>query len=140
MRLNKLIVILLFFTTILFANVKHLNVDSHIIVSEDKISVSREYLNLYISNSDKIWREILIKETKDSKGKINGFKVKGLSKKSVFKKLGLKKGDIIKIVNNIELKSYDDAFGIYKKIDKIQDLNIEILRGNTEMELYYEIK
>jgi general secretion pathway protein C len=54
--------------------------------------------------------------------------------------LGLRKGDIIKAVNNIELKSYNDAFSIYKKINKINNLNILILRNDREMELDYEIE
>ena len=114
--------------------------DETIVVLDDKVSVQRAYLNSYINNFDKIWKDIAIKETKDKYGKIDGFKVTGIKPKSVFDKLGLKKGDIIKAVNNIELKSYNDAFSIYKKINKIKDLNILVLRNSREMELNYEIK
>lgn len=114
--------------------------DETVIVLDDKVSVQRAYLNSYINNFDKIWKDISIREVKDKNGKITGFKVTGFSKHSVFKKLGLKKGDIIKAVNNIELKSYNDAFSVYKKINKIKDLNIRILRNSKAMELNYEIK
>ncbi len=114
--------------------------DETIIVLDDKVSVKRAYLNSYINNFDKIWKDIAIKEIKDKNGNINGFKVTSIKLKSVFEKLGLKKGDIIIAVNNIELKSYNDAFNIYKKINKINDLNIRILRNDREMELDYEIE
>jgi general secretion pathway protein C len=116
------------------------NDDKDIIVLDDKVSVQRSYLNSYINNFDKIWKDISILESKDDQGKINGFKVTSIIDKSPFKKLGLRKQDIIQSVNNIELNSYNAAFGIYKKINNIQDLNIRIKRNNQTMELNYEIK
>ncbi len=113
--------------------------DEKIIVLDDKVSVQRAYLNSYINNFDKIWKEIHISEVKIN-GKINGFKVNRIGARGVFEKLGLRKNDIIKSVNNIELKSYSDAFKLYKKINKITDLNMKILRNGKEMELDYEIE
>ena len=114
--------------------------NTKIVVVDDKISIHRTYINSYINNFDKIWNDIAINETKDKNGAINGFKVNFIRPNTAFYKLGLKKGDIIKTINNIELKSYNDAFTIYKKINKLTNLNIKILRNNKEMELNYEIK
>ncbi|MCK5111612.1 MAG: PDZ domain-containing protein [Arcobacteraceae bacterium] len=114
--------------------------DASIVVLDDKISVKRAYLNSYINNFDTIWKDISIQEIKDKSGKINGFKVNKVRKNSAFSKLGLKKDDIIKAINNIKLKSYNDAFTVYKKINKLKNLNIKILRNGNEMELDYEIK
>ena len=115
-------------------------VESEIIVLDDKVSVQRAYLNSYINNFEKIWKDITIIENKNKNGDIDGFKVTRVKAKSTFAKLGLEKGDIIKSINNIILRSYNDAFSIYKKINKIKDLNILILRNGREMELNYEIK
>ncbi len=116
------------------------NMEENIIVLDDKISVQRTYLNSYIKDFDSIWKDIAIKESKNKSGKINGFKINKVRKNSVFDKLGLEKDDIIKTINNIKLKSYNDAFRIYKKIKKLKNLNIKILRNGNEMELNYEIK
>ena len=121
-------------------DVKTSEVLEKVVVKDDKVTVTRDYLNSYVENFEKIWREIAIREVKDKDGNIDGFKVNGFSKKSIFKKLGLKKGDIIKAVNNIELKSYEDAFNIYNNINKIKNINIKVLRANKEVELDYEIK
>ncbi|MEA3498622.1 MAG: hypothetical protein U9R16_06130, partial [Campylobacterota bacterium] len=96
--------------------------DERIIVMNDKVSVQRAYLNSYINNFDKIWKDISIKEIKNVNGDIDGFKVTKIKPKSVFIKLGLKKGDVIKSINNIMLRSYNDAFSVYKKINKIKNL------------------
>ena len=108
-------------------------------VQYDKVTVKRSLINEYSKNFDKVWKDIAIKEvrTKDS---IDGFKVNFIRKNSVFDKLGLKKNDVIKSANNIELKSYNDAFKLYKKIDKLKILNLKIIRNNQEEELSYEIK
>ena len=110
-----------------------------IIIDDGKVTVKRDYVNKYINNFNKIWKDISINEVfKNSK--INGFKVTRIRSNSVFSKLGLRQGDILKEVNNIELKSYNDAFKIYKKINKINNLHIKVLRNNQEVELDYEIK
>lgn len=114
--------------------------NEHIIVMDDKVTIKRLYLNNYIKNFENIWNDIAIKETKNKAGKIDGFKINKISKNSVFLKLGLKKGDILKEINNIKLNSYNEAFGIYKKINRLKNLNIKILRNSKEMELNYEIK
>lgn len=108
-------------------------------VDDDKVSIKKDLINDYIENFDKIWTDISIKEVVTANG-IDGFKIRGIRKDTVFEKLGLKKGDIIKSINNIELKSYNDAFKIYKQINKIKNFNFKILRNGAEEEINYEIK
>lgn len=114
------------------------NIAENIIVDNDNVKVKRNYLNSYINNIDKVWNNIAINEIRNN-GKIDGFKVGRVNKNSVFGKLGLKKGDIIKSINNKVLGSYADAFKVYNNINNTKYLNIEILRNNEIMELNYEI-
>ena len=106
---------------------------------DDVYTIKRKELNLYKKDLSKIWKNVSIKEIKKD-GKIDGFKINRISSKSIFEDLGLKKGDIIKGVNNVTLKSYADAFKIYGKIDKIDNIQFTILRDNEIMEMEYEIK
>ena len=100
--------------------------------------VNRDYLNTYITNVEKVWSNIAISEIKNGEV-INGFKIDRINKDSVFAKLGLKEGDIIKSVNNSVLNSYAEAFKIYNNIGNTNYINMEILRNNEVMELNYEI-
>ena len=109
-----------------------------IFVSGSGTVIKREYLNSYINDLSKVWKNISINEIRKN-GKIDGFKVLSVKNNSVFEKIGLKKYDIIKSVNNKRLKSYKDAFSLYKNIDKIDYFLVEILRDNEIMELSYEI-
>lgn len=105
----------------------------------NKTVVKKDLLEEYTKNSDKIWRDISLKENLTN-GKIDGFTINKIKRGSNFEKLGLKSGDILKSVNNVELKSYDDAMKIYKKVGNMSALNMKIIRGNETMELGYEIK
>lgn len=105
----------------------------------NKTLVKKDLLEEYTKNSDKIWRDISLKENLTN-GKIDGFTINKIKRGSNFEKLGLKSGDILKSVNNVELKSYDDAMNMYKKVGSMSALNMKIIRGNETMELGYEIK
>lgn len=114
------------------------NTKKDIVIKDDSVEISREYLNSYIKDIDKVWNNIGINEVKVGEG-IEGFKISKINKESVFGKIGLKEGDIIKAINNNELKSYADAFKVYNNINNTNYLSIEILRNNEKMELNYEI-
>ncbi len=106
---------------------------------EDQYYIKRDLITEYTQNDSKIWKDISIKETMKN-GVIDGFRIMGLVNDSVFSKLGLRQGDIIKSVNNIKLTSYADAFNLYKKINKVKNLKFTIMRRNEKVELEYEIK
>ena len=106
--------------------------------SGEMTPVSRNDISYYSKNPKEIWKDISIREVKRG-NKITGFKIHRVKKGSKFEALGLKKNDILLRANNIELKSYRDALELYKNIDKIDTMQIVIMRNNQEMELVYEI-
>lgn len=108
-------------------------------IDEDKIAVKRNHINSYIKDVSKIWKDISIRENL-SKGMIDGFKIEHVRRNSDFEKLGLQDNDIIKSINNIELRSYNDAFKLYNQFNNTKRLNIKILRNNKEVEINYEIE
>jgi general secretion pathway protein C len=101
--------------------------------------VERNLLNSYTKDIDKVWRDIGIGEYKQN-NRLKGFKINFIKKGSDFEKLGLRKGDILKVVNGEELTSYNAAFSFYKNMDSVENLSLTIIRDNQEMELEYEIK
>ena len=100
--------------------------------------ISRMDIINYTRNPKKLWSEISIKEVKNG-SRINGFKITRIKRGSRLSQLGLKKGDIIKSVNNRELKSYKEAMNLYKNLNKLRDVKVLVLRNNKEKELVYEI-
>ncbi|QKF68002.1 type II secretion/transformation system, C protein [Arcobacter venerupis] len=114
------------------------NQNQEIVIKNNGAIISRDYLNSYTSNIEKIWENIAIDEIKND-NKVEGFKISKITKNSVFEKIGLKEGDIIKTINNNALNSYGDAMKVYNNIKDTTYLNIEVLRKNELVELNYEI-
>ena len=100
--------------------------------------VEKSDINYYAKNFDQIWQDIGIEEVKQD-GKITGFKVTRIKTGSPFATLGLRQGDIIIKANNKPMTSYKDALEIYKNIDKLEALQLIVLRNNQETEIVYEI-
>ncbi len=105
---------------------------------EGPIDVPRTAITDYIKNPKQIWNDISIVEVKEGK-LIKGFKVTKINKMSKMASLGLMVNDIIIKANNIKLHSYADVLNIYKQIDKLDVLQLVVMRNNQEMELTYEI-
>lgn len=100
--------------------------------------ISRKEIAFYSKNPKQMWKDIKIVDHKVNK-KLVGFKIKRINKDSKFSALGLRVGDIIIKANNVVLKSYKDVFNIYKKIDKLNTVQLVVLRDNQEKEFIYEI-
>jgi len=107
-------------------------------VTEPTSNISREEISYYTKNPKQLWKDIKIVDHKKNK-KLVGFRVKRINQDSKFAALGLQVGDIIIKANNVVLKSYKDVFNIYNKIDKLDTVQIVVLRDNQEKEFVYEI-
>ncbi len=100
--------------------------------------VAKSDINHYAKNIKQVWKDISISEVKKH-GRTTGFKVTRIKPNTPFAQLGLRKGDIIIKANNKPMTSYKDALAIYKGIDKLQALELVVLRNNQETEIIYEI-
>jgi len=117
---------------------KSVKIEGEVVDAGDHKIVDRSLLNHYAENMDDIYKNIGIREIKKG-GAIQGFSITFIRRGSPFAKLGLKRGDIIKTINGVEINSYNAAFETYKNIGKIENLTMVIKRGKEEMELEYEI-
>jgi len=102
-------------------------------------NISRADMAFFAKDPAQIWKDISIVEVKE-RDKIVGFKVTKINPKSKFVSLGLKENDLIIKLNNITIQSYKDAMEIYNNIDKIDTIQIVVIRENQEKELVYEIR
>lgn len=100
--------------------------------------VSKSDILHYAKNVKQIWKDIGIIEVRKNR-KIIGFRVTRIKANTPFAQLGLRKGDIIIKANNKPMRSYKDAIAIYKGIDKLEALELIVLRNNQETEITYEI-
>lgn len=100
---------------------------------ENNFVVKKSDFNNVLKNPQNILNEISINKT------VDGFMVYSIDQGSFFSNLGIKKGDVIKSVNNTDLVSHKDAMNIFSNIHSIKSLSIRIIRDKKIMELNYEI-
>ena len=73
-------------------------------------------------------------------GQAEGIKITGLDGISEAKDLGLKNGDVIRVVNGQQVTSMQKAYQIFKKARKQAMIDIELLRGNEPQKLSFTLR
>lgn len=102
-------------------------------------NINRSYAKAFIDNSNSFLSNVQLKE-KMTNNSIDGFEITYIKPKSLFEKIGFVIGDVIKSINNKELKSNEDALLLQKSLQNSQNVNIKVLRNSNIVELNYEIK
>ena len=69
-----------------------------------------------------------------------GFRIVDVQKDSVFRQLGLKRDDVLRSVNGLDVKSTKDAFWAYRKLRKEDNFQLAILRDGREVTINYSIQ
>ena len=69
-----------------------------------------------------------------------GFKLSSMEKGSVYEKLGLKQGDIIKSYNGKPVNSVQESMEMYNQLKTANQAELEIVRDGKIQKLKYNIK
>jgi general secretion pathway protein C len=70
--------------------------------------------------------------------KSGGFQVQQIQAGSLYEKLGLRAGDVIKVVNGQPVNSAEDAMRLYQQMSNIDAVQLEITRDGKSEHLYYQ--
>ncbi len=111
--------------------------NSYKIENEDPLAtrdIKYTDIQYYKNNPQKLWDEININKTK------NGYMITKIKKNSKLSTLGLKNGDIIKVVNGKELINDSDAIKLYKDIKSAEFVTITVLRDDKYIDIDFNIK
>jgi type II secretory pathway component PulC len=96
--------------------------------------IDRELLNKEL-NSGEIFRQIRIVPDEDG-----GFFIKSIKSGSLPEIIGLHVGDIIHKVNNKPLTSITDVLDLYKQLDTMKKVDVEINRTHKLQQLHYDLE
>ncbi len=106
---------------------------------EGKYEVSRDSIDTVLSNMSALSTDARV--VPDFKGgKQRGFKLFSIKSKSVFSKIGLKNGDVLKTVNGYTLSSPDKILEVYGKLKDSEQISIEVLRRGKARSFEYTIR
>ena len=116
-----------------FEKPKNSQIDTLNIHSTPMKNIPKKLFLEYKNNFTKIWQNIGIIKVDQ------GYKITFVKKGSIFDRMGLKKGDILLVVNDRELDNDAQAWNLYKNAEKFKRFEITILRNNKEKVLEYEV-
>ncbi len=102
------------------------------------VSITKNELNSYVKDPNKIWKNIRIQEQRVN-GQISGFRVNYVKKSSFFDTAGLKSGDIIKGIDGNEITSLADVMKYYTNIDSLDSLTLTVERAGEVIDLDFNV-
>ena len=103
-----------------------------------KYVVDQSEVDQALANLDKLYTEIRAVPN-FSGGKISGMKILSVKRGSIFAKLGLKRGDILKRVNGMEL-DVRRGFQIFGQLKDQKTFNVDLTRRGQPVTLEYEVR
>lgn len=108
-------------------------------LGSDRWSVSREELESAKTNMSQLMTQIRIAPN-FTDGKPDGFKLLSIKRGSLFDRLGLRNGDVVRHVNGVPLDSPQKALELYAELESGQSVALGILRRGKEQILNYELQ
>ncbi len=73
-------------------------------------------------------------------GQPDGFKVFAIRPGSLFSKIGLQNGDVIKRINGLEIQGPEEAFEAYQRLQNETSIQIDLARRGANQTFNYEIR
>jgi general secretion pathway protein C len=103
-----------------------------------KFVIDQREVDKAIGNIDKLYTEIRAVPS-FADGKMSGMKVLSVKRGSVFEKLGLRRGDVLKKINGMEL-DVRKGFEIFSQLKDSKSLTLDLIRQGQPRTFEYEIR
>jgi general secretion pathway protein C len=106
---------------------------------KDKYTVDQAVFDELLQNPEKLYTQIRATEHKKD-GEVDGYRVSGIRRKSIFYKLGIKNGDVIHNVNGMTLTNLNEAMKAFESLQSSRDFNFDITRRRKKRTMEYEVR
>jgi type II secretory pathway component PulC len=107
----------------------------------DAIQITEEFRKKILEKDlPKILMEAAAEPKVDANGNVVGFALYDIEKDSIFGKMGLTEGDVIKNINGEELNSAQGAVKLLNSLKGANNVNIVIERGGQSLPLTLDVK
>ena len=104
--------------------------------TERKISIKREDIDKSFENINDLISQATI-QPHYTDGEADGLTVTGIKPGSIFRKMGLRNGDIVKGVNDSEIKTAEDLISMYNDLKSDSNVSLQIIRRGQQRSLNY---
>jgi len=109
-------------------------------VSANKFEIDRKSLNDELSDRERLAKAARLVPVYDKNGKSNGIKLINVADSSVYSKIGIKTGDIVKSINGQKIDSQAKALQLLDSMKNQSKVAIEVERRGKKETMDYTIK
>lgn len=103
-------------------------------VRQQKISIRRSMIDESLKDVNKLMTEIAIRPHED------GLSLSNIKPNSVFRRMGLRNGDVLVGINGQEIRSVEDAMGLYEGLKNASELQVQLKRRGRDRSISYNIR
>jgi general secretion pathway protein C len=107
-------------------------------VSDTKYTVNRSLVDKLLQNQGELMRSARVVPHEEN-GRVVGVKLYGIRKSSLFGKLGLQNGDMLRTINGFDMGSPDSALEAYAKLRSASNLSVALVRRGNAVTMDYNI-
>lgn len=108
-------------------------------VRAQRVSLRRNMINDAFQNINKLMTEIKIQPHMED-GRPAGLALSNIKPNSIFRRMGLRNGDVLKSVDGNEIGSVDDALRLYENMKSASQVSVQIQRRGRERTINYNIR
>ena len=105
----------------------------------ENITVAHDDLQNSLKDINSLLTQVRIRP-RIRNGKPDGLVLSRIKKDSIFAKLGLKNGDVVKRIDNRVIRTPDDAFTFYNRLKSGSEISLEIGRGSETKVFNYRFE
>jgi membrane-associated protease RseP (regulator of RpoE activity) len=106
----------------------------------NKFIVEQSLIDQITADPEKLQSEVRVSAHKGSDGQTDGFRLSGIRRRSMFKQLGIKNGDIVHAVNGQSLTDANKAVEAYGSLQGVSSFTFEVTRRNERQVFEYEVR
>lgn len=112
---------------------------SSTVMRAQKITLRRSQIESAMENVTDLMSQIKVRPHFEN-GQPDGLKLSSIKPRSIFRKMGLRNGDVITGVDGQRIESVDDALKFYEGIRSASNMSVGIKRRGREKVIEYNIK
>ena len=109
-------------------------------VSEDHFTIERSVIEKLAEDPSQLAKLGRAVPHKDASGQVDGYRLSGIRRNSLGRKLGLRSGDVVHSINGYEMTSMGSAMSAYEALQSANNLDVEITRRGTKKAIKVDVE
>ena len=108
-------------------------------IRAQRISLRRSYIEQAMTNMAKLMTQVQIRPHMEE-GVAAGLSLSSIKPNSIFRRMGLRNGDIITGVDGRDISSVNDALGLVENLQNATSVSVQLKRRGREKNIEYSIR